>query len=200
MSYVTGTIKDVQEKSLIIETGGFGLFLHAPQAQKMKIASAVTLYTHLHWNQENGPSLFGFQTPLDRQVFLMIIDCPKIGPSIALSVLSYLTAGQFLECVTRQDEKQLSKVNGIGPKKAEQLIVQLKHKVQKLVASGSVTAESQESFVHWQQVRDVLDSLNYSKSEVNHALDHLSEKYQGSEQRSLDQLIRSALSFLSLAK
>ncbi len=199
LTYITGTVKDVKEKSVVLEIGNFGLALHVPQAQKLTKDTQATLHTYLHWNQENGPSLYGFQTLLERQVFLMIIDCPKIGPSIGLSVLSCLTAGQFLECITTQDEKQLSKVNGIGAKKAEQLIVQLKHKVQKLISSGGVVVESQENFVHWQNVSEVLNSLNYSKSEVNKALHYLGEKYRD-QNGSLDQLIRSALSFLSASK
>lgn len=199
LSYVTGTIKETKEKALVLEVGPFGLSLQVPQAQKLSKDNQVTLHTYLHWNQENGPSLYGFQTLLERQVFLLIIDCPKIGPSIALSVLSQLTAGQFLECITSQDDKQLSKVNGIGAKKAEQLIVQLKHKVQKLIASGGVVVESQDNFVHWQSVSDVLNSLNYSKPEVSKALQYLGEKYRD-QNGSLDQLIRSALSFLSSAK
>ncbi len=145
LTYITGTVKDIKEKSLVLEVGNFGLSLQVPQAQKIAKDTQATLHTYLHWNQENGPSLFGFQTLLERQVFLLIIECPKIGPSIALSVLSQLTAGQFLECITSQDDKQLSKVNGIGAKKAEQLIVQLKHKVQKLISSGGVVVESTEA-------------------------------------------------------
>lgn len=199
LTYMTGMVRDVKEKSVVLEVGSFGLLLQVPQAHKLTKDTQVMLHTYLHWNQENGPSLYGFHSLLERQVFLLIIDCPKIGPSIALSALSHFTAGQFLECITSQNDKQLSKVNGIGTKKAEQLIVQLKHKVQKLISSGSVVVESQDNFVHWQHVSEVLLSLNYSKTEVSKALNHLSEKYQ-EQNYALDQLIRTALSFLSAAK
>lgn len=199
LAYMTGTVRDVKEKAVVLEVGNFGLMLYVPQAHKLTKDANITLHTYLHWNQENGPSLYGFHSLLERQVFLLIIDCPKIGPSIALSALSHFTAGQFLECITSQNDKQLSKINGIGAKKAEQLIVQLKHKVQKLVSSGGVVVESQDNFVHWQQVSEVLHSLNYSKAEVSTALNYLGEKYK-EQNSSLDQLIRTALSFLSSAK
>ena len=105
----------------------------------------------------------------DRTVFLMIIDCPKVGPGIGLSVLSQLSASQFLEIVTTSNQEALSKVNGIGAKKAEQIIVELKHKVQKLLQNGSLKIEQQESFVQWQQLSEVLASLNYTKQEVTKA-------------------------------
>ena len=129
-------------------------------------------------------------------VFLMLIGCSKIGPSIALTILSKFSAGQFLEIIAAQNEKQLSSINGIGAKKAEHIIVQLKHKVQKLLASGEIKAETQESFVQWQNVSDVLTSLNYSKQEVSKAMLYLTEKYSG-QNYNLDTLIRSALTYLS---
>lgn len=196
LDFVTGTVRSVKEKSVTIEVGGMGLSFQVPQAGNLQKDSQATLHTYMHWNAENGPSLFGFATELERRVFTLVIDCPKIGPNIAISILSHFSASQFLEIVTSQDEDRLSQVNGIGAKKAEQLIVQLKHKVSKLLSSGEIVAEAQESFVHWQNVTDVLTSLNYSKQEISGVVQHLSEKY-ASQNVSLDQLVRAALGFLT---
>ena len=68
---------------------------------------------------------------------MLVIGCSGIGPKIALAVLAHLGAQGFVEVVSCGDERALSKVNGIGPKKAEQIIVQLKHKVSKLISSGA---------------------------------------------------------------
>jgi Holliday junction resolvasome RuvABC DNA-binding subunit len=56
--------------------------------------------------------------------------------------------------------------------------------------------ESQQNFVQWQNVNDVLTSLGYSKPEINKTLQHLTQKYT-SENVPLDQLIRAALAFAS---
>ncbi len=194
--YILGTIKEVDDKSIILETGQIGYSLLIPNTKGLTVDAQQTLYAYMHWNSENGPSLFGFQTQLERKVFLLIIGCSKIGPSIALSILSTFSAAQFLEIITTHDDKQLSTVPGIGAKKAEQIIVQLKHKVQKMISAGLVVPETQESFVQWQNVSDVLNSLNYSNQEISQAIQHLTEKYK-EQNCSLDQLIRSALSFLS---
>ena len=199
LEFICGKVLGIKDRAVILEVGGFGLSLNVPQAQNLLRNSEAKLYSYLHWNQENGPSLFGFQTELEREVFMMIIGCPKMGPSLALNVLSQMPATQFLELIVQQDDRGLSAVNGIGAKKAEQLVVQLKHKVQKLLSSGVVAAESQESFVHWQNVSDVLTSLNYSKVEVTGAMQHLSKKCKG-QNYPLDKLIRTALSFLASVK
>jgi len=194
--YLIGNVKDVREKSITLMVGGIGFALSMPNTKSIIKGSSSEFYTYFHWSADNGPTLYGFSSELDRQVFLMIIDCPKIGPSIALNILSNMHAAQFLELITLQNEKGLSAINGIGSKKAEQIIVHLKHKVQKFISTGAYVIEQQESFVHWQNVSDVLSSLNYSKQEISKAMNYLSEKSTG-QNLALDQLIRSALSFLS---
>jgi holliday junction DNA helicase RuvA len=195
---VKGCIYEIQDKTVGILVGGFGLKLATPRGNEWQLNQETTIYTYLHWNAEQGPSLFGFVSAFERTVFLLIIDCPKIGPGIALNVLHQLKPGQFLEIVTSQNEKGLSNVNGIGPKKAEQIIVELKHKVAKLTNSGALVSplESQDTFMHWHEVSEVLHSLNYSKQEIHKVLQVLTKKYTD-QTVGLDQLIRSALALLS---
>ncbi len=196
INYLEGTIKNVTDKTITLLVNGVGFNLATPQAKKFTNDQKITLHTYLHWNQEKGPSLFGFETEFERTVFLLIIDCPKIGPSIALNVLTHITPAQFLESITSQNEKTLSSISGIGTKKAEQLIAHLRHKVAKLISTGSIKSESQQSFTQWQHVNEVLSSLNYSRSEINKAMQYLTENHAG-ENIALDQLIRASLAFLS---
>ncbi len=196
IDFLAGVIKNVKDKAVCVLVHGMGFAVLTPKPGNFVAGQEVEMHTYLHWNAEQGFSLYGFASELERIVFLMIIDCPKIGPSIALNILSQVGAGEFLQLISAQNEKGLSSLNGIGPKKAEQLIMELKHKVTKLLASGSVPAEEQQSFVEWHSVSEVLVSLNYSKPEIGKAMTYLAAKYQG-QNCSLDQLIRSALAFLS---
>lgn len=196
IDYISGTVHKVYEKSATILVNGFGLQCHIPQMFNVKEGNQVVLYTYLHWNQENGPSLYGFESELERTTFLMIIDCPKIGPGIALAILSQMQAPRFLEVIVSQNEKALSAINGIGAKKAELLITSLKHKVAKLMEKGSIQQYMQQDFVQWQNVNDVLVSLNYSRQEIGGAMKYLSTNYN-EQNYPLDQLIRAALGYLT---
>ena len=106
--------------------GMMGIALQVPSAQAFVTDVPLKIYSYLHWSSENGPSLFGFAQPLDRSVFKVIISCSGIGPKIALAVLADLGAQGFLHAITIGDEQMLSKVSGIGKKKAEQIIVVIK--------------------------------------------------------------------------
>ncbi len=191
-----GTISAIKEKMLTLTVHGVGFGLHVSQPAQYVCNQEQLFYTYLHWHPDNGPSLYGFATELERRVFLLIIDCPKIGPSIANNILSQLSAGHFLELIATANQDGLSSLHGIGSKKAEQLIVELKQKVQKLLKSGDVVVEQQQSFVQWQQLQDVLTSLNYSRQEISKTTQYLADKY-AQEPQPLDHLIRAALAFLS---
>lgn len=195
IAHLTGTITHKQEQLITLALGPIGLAIQVPSSDSFALQSHVTLYTHIHWNQEQGPSLFGFASELDRQLFLLIISCQGIGPRIALAVLADLGSARFLEAVHMGEDRTLSKVSGIGPKKAEHIIVQLKHKVAQLISSGALPTTDSESLMDWTLVTQALESLNYSRNEINRAMTHL--KKNNAAHSSFDQLMRQALSFLA---
>jgi Holliday junction DNA helicase RuvA len=166
-----------------------------PQAQKFAVGQEVSLHTSLQWNQENGPSLFGFATVLERDLFQVIISCSGIGPKIGLALLAHMAPAQFIDVVQRGDEDALSAINGIGPKKAEHLLMHLKHKVAKMIDKGLEMPES-PAFSSRQDIAQVLKSLNYSKPEITAALNYLNENY-GEPALPFDQLMRHALGYLA---
>lgn len=193
--YIQGNVVAVQEGSLVVDLGMVGLSVQVPLSGVYTIGSKVKIHVHMHWNQEQGPSLYGFATELEKTIFLLITSCSGLGPKIGLAVLAGIGAEQFLRAVQTGDEKLLSSVSGIGVKKAEQMIVQLKHKVAKLIKSG-VALDKAEGAIEWQQVSDVLSSLNYSRAEINSAMSYLSKNCKD-QSVPFDGLIRQALSFLA---
>ncbi|MFA6527357.1 MAG: OB-fold domain-containing protein, partial [Candidatus Babeliales bacterium] len=73
-NYLTGCVKDCSEKNVTLDIGGIGFALMVPQIAALVPGKTHTLFTYFHWNQESGPSLYGFCTELERTVFLLIID------------------------------------------------------------------------------------------------------------------------------
>jgi holliday junction DNA helicase RuvA len=195
ISYVAGTIKSIRDQAVTVEVNSIGWALQVSQTLNLQIGNQVSFYVHMHWVQDQGPSLFGFESEFEKSIFLMVISCSGIGPKIGLAVLSDLGPQRFLEIVQAEDEKALSKVSGIGPKKAEQMIVHLKHKVAKLLDSG-VQISGSAQITHWQNIQEVLESLNYSRPEITQAIKFVREN-EPQVNAPLDHLLRRALSFLS---
>ncbi|KKP25741.1 MAG: Holliday junction ATP-dependent DNA helicase RuvA [candidate division TM6 bacterium GW2011_GWF2_30_66] len=198
LDYVKGSIRSINGDYVVVDIGNIGLKLGVASAEQFKVGQVIEFYSYMHWNQENGPSLFGFASELEKEVFLLVISCSGVGPKLGLAVLKDLGVGLFLDAIAQENEKILSKVSGIGGKKAEQIIVNLKHKVAKLLESGTIIEQlggsGEMSKLH--EVSDVLKSLNYSRPEISAAMNYLGKNCAGPD-CSFDQLIRQALSFLA---
>src|SRR5438105_7516720 len=107
-------VKEVREKEIILDIGVMGMALQVASPHNFSQNGAIKVYSYLHWNAENGPSLFGFATVIERAIFKVIISCSGIGPKIALAILTDLGAQNFLHAISTGDDQTLSKVNGIG--------------------------------------------------------------------------------------
>lgn len=189
-----GTIAQRIEQLIIIEVNGIGYGVHVAHPDNYTIGTQTHLQIYMHWNQEQGPCLFGFSHDLEKRIFEMIIGCSGIGPRIGLAILGSMSPAEFVAAIQQANEKALSSVNGIGAKKAEQIIVALKHKVAKLNMHPELQQAPANQARH--QVNEVLKSLNYSKQEVNAAMNYLNED-QASAALTFDQLMRQALSYLA---
>jgi holliday junction DNA helicase RuvA len=196
VDFFVGMVNRSQDQEIIVNLGMMGIALQVPSAQVFEQNVPLKIYSYLHWNSENGPSLFGFANPLDRSVFKVIISCSGIGPKIALAVLADLGAQSFLHAITVGDDQMLSKVSGIGKKKAEQIIVSLKHKVATLMESGTIEVSDIKQSSHFYDVSLALQSLNYSRPEIGRAMDYL-KKNTKIDNVTFDVLLRQALSYLS---
>lgn len=192
---VTGTILNFKENKVILQYSDLCFELFCPHAQSLTQGQKITLYTYLHWNQEQGPSLFGFQQLLDKDVFLMIIDCSGIGPKLGLTILEAVSAQDFLQIITQEDSKALSAIKGLGNKKAEQLILHLKGKISKIILGHPMT-ENNKIIAAWSDLQQTLNSLNYSPVEIKQVTNSLKQEFQ-SKEIPFDLLLRKALSLLA---
>lgn len=196
IDFLQGQITAQTSKRITLLVGGVGYGVQVPDETIFSCQQEVKLHIFSHWSQDNGPSLFGFANVLDKQVFELIIGCSGIGPKIGLAVLAQMSAGSFINTITEGNVKALSGVNGIGAKKAENMIVLLRRKVEKLVESGVELGSDGQQTRDYSEVSQVLASLSYSRPEIDSALEYV-KKNEDITQLKFDGLLRKALSYLS---
>ena len=196
LSSLSGKIIFTDKESVTIKSGDFGFSVKSPNLELYSKDQQVTLVTHLHWNQEKGPTLFGFSSQIEKAIFLLIIGCSGMGPKIGLAILNQITPSEFLAAIQTGNSEALSAINGIGAKKADQMILQLKNKIGKLVDEASPQDINSTQLTEWKNVTKALKSLNYSKPEIERTLTFLRKECAG-KNLSFDQLIRQSLSFLA---
>jgi holliday junction DNA helicase RuvA len=197
ISFLQGKVVSINEQQIIIQAGAIGFQVSVARPELYSQEQEIVLPIYMHWNQEQGPSFFGFSTELEKKIFLLIISCSGIGPKIGLAILAQMSSSDFLHAVQSGKDKALSAVNGIGAKKAEQIVIQLRDKVAKLITTEKDDSlQGAATLSHWNNISQVLKSLNYSRPEIENTLSYLRKEYKDSE-KTFDELMRSGLSFLA---
>jgi Holliday junction DNA helicase RuvA len=172
---VSGQVVKIDKSAVtVLVGGGVGLRVSVPRTVQENISgvgSTVTLYTHLAVRQDSTSlalTLFGFGSEEERSVFETLITVSGVGPKLALSILSTLSADHLRNAVGREEPEVLTRVPGIGKKTAEKIIFELKGKLGAGVASGLAALSDTDT-----DVIAALTSLGYSIVEAQQALQSL---------------------------
>ncbi len=128
--YIIGKVTYANEGKLVVENNGVGYVFSVSNSSMVKLSneeSDVKVYTYMAVREDNI-SLYAFADTLERDLFLMLITVPKVGPKVALNLLSLYTPKEAIYSIRTSDTKSISAVSGIGKKTAEQIVFNLKDK------------------------------------------------------------------------
>lgn len=159
------------------------------------IGDTATVYTHLAV-REDGMELFGFYDNEELSYFRMLTSVSGVGPRAAVAILSVLTPDMLALSITAGDVKSITKAQGVGPKIAQRIVIELKDKVSKLVPS-KVNAEKLSPLEvvtaggNADEAVSALMALGYTNSEATRAVSSLDTAL------SVEELIKQGLRNLS---
>jgi Holliday junction DNA helicase RuvA len=89
-SYIKGILRDMDEESIVVETGGIGYHIYTTGQTFRYLPSVgeeVKVYTYLHV-REDAMLLFGFLTKDELKIYKLLLGVSGIGPKGALAILS----------------------------------------------------------------------------------------------------------------
>jgi len=132
---ITGILKTQSEQQLLIDVHGIGYEVDVPASVLMSglaAGSEISLHTHFVV-REDAQILFGFLDQASRDLFRALIKVNKVGPRIALAILSHLDANAFAACVRQSDIKTLNAIPGVGRVMAERLVMELSGRLDDLI-------------------------------------------------------------------
>jgi len=136
---LTGEIIHAEPGIAVIECGGVGFkcIVSASTLQSLPpVGHSTTIFTHLNVTQD-AMTLYGFATKSELSCFRMLTSVSGIGSKTAVSVLSAMTPEQLAINVASGDYKAITCAQGIGPKQAQRIVLELKDKV---TSMGAPTA------------------------------------------------------------
>jgi Holliday junction DNA helicase RuvA len=199
IAHLCGTLRRKETQALIIDTGGVGYEVHVPLSTFYALPESggsveLHIYTHV---REDTLALFGFQTPLEKGLFLMLISVSGIGPRLAINILSGMGPGELLQAIARGDSVRLQSIPGIGRKTAERMALELKEKAQKVQGDLAAPAARSEEAPDRKMLDDGLSALVNLGYPLRVAKAAVEKAHAMGRPQTLEGLIKEALRILA---
>lgn len=196
IAHLRGIVLLQEETGVVVECNGvgYGVFMSVsaltrtpPIGQEL----SVFIYTHV---AEESLRLYGFLTPLEKRVFEILLGTSGVGPKLALAIMGAILPADLIYAVHTQDKGALTRIPGVGGKKAERLLVELKGRLDPLthLASASSTRSSPIASPSLQDdLLSALENLGFAKPVAERAAAAALHAFP--EAQDLAQLVREAL-------
>ena len=131
ISYVSGELTEIFEDMVCVECYGIGYNIAVAKTTLEKlpdIGDNIKLYTYLNV-KEDAMNLFGFLNRNELDVFRLLLNVSGVGPKGALSILGALGFEGVCQAILSEDASAIKSAQGIGPKTAQRVIIDLKDKI-----------------------------------------------------------------------
>ena len=129
-AYICGRVADLQSDRVTLDVQGVGYELYASSNSLRELAEGreQRLYTHLHL-ADGIMALYGFYSLREREMFRKLLGVSRVGPKLALSVLSGMTPEDVTAAIVTENDRAFAHVSGMGKKTAQRVILELKEQV-----------------------------------------------------------------------
>jgi Holliday junction DNA helicase RuvA len=182
IAYLKGQVLAKNNNYLILGVNDVGYKLFATEAflASLKVTAVQEFYIS-HQVREEASDLYAFKDLEELDMFELLLSVSGVGPKSALAVIALASPVDIKEAVARDDASLLIKVSGIGKKTAERVVLELKGKIMKKLASQvSVFKDLPSTF---SDELEALMSLGYALVEAREALQSLDSNLTDSGER-----------------
>jgi Holliday junction DNA helicase RuvA len=165
-----GVLSRKEPEEIVLDVHGVGYRLIVPLSTYLALPDVGTetcLLVHT-LVREDVLELFGFASDGERRLFRMLLTVQKIGPRLAVAVLSGLAPDAFVAAVQAGDAARLATIPGIGHKTAERLVLELKDRVARVTNGNQAKAPARDRLE--EDARSALTNLGYRPQVVDQAL------------------------------
>ena len=188
--YISGTVADLAPTYAVIDAGGVGYYMNISLQTFSAIEHerAARLYVHFIV-REDTQALYGFATPLERELFRHLISVSGVGGNTARMILSTYTVDELRSIIATENAVLLKNVKGLGLKTAQKIIVALSGKMVDAVG-GKATVPAAANGGSYDEALAALVMLGFQKSASEKVLKAV---VKGSPSISVEEAVRQAL-------
>lgn len=192
-----GAVDTIGEDTVIIDVNGVGYLVHASSrtlSQLPPVGQTMSLFIETQV-REDAITLFGFAKQEDQRWFKLLTSVQGVGARLALSILSALSPAELSAAVAHQDKAAVARANGVGPKLAQRIVIELKDKVGAILPDFEVAPATKGGAASVGSILadavSALVNLGYRPAEASTAVSVAKGKV--GEDASLDALIKASL-------
>ncbi len=174
IAFVSGMLDSVEENAAVVNVGGMGCRVFMTGAGLSALpprGETVKLYTYLRLG-EDIMDLYGFVSKEELSMFKLMLSVSGVGPKAALAILSALAPHELALAVVTEDYKTIARAQGVGPKLAQRISLELRDKLKNdaLLPAGNAGAARVASPSAGNDALEALMVLGYSQFEAASAL------------------------------
>ena len=187
LGFIRGILRDKDYDNITVECGGVGFNLmvtNSCMANLPGLDEEVKIYTYLHV-REDEMSLYGFESPEEKKLFLQLISVSGVGSKTAIGILSAERMSAIINSIINEDTSVIANCKGIGKKTAERIIVELKDKIKPfdyIIPNDNLFDAMQENSKALEDALIVLTSLGLSKNDATKKAKEVMTKHDTAEQ------------------
>ena len=196
IAHLKGQLNYKSPEHSILDVNGVGYKVFTPLSTYYalpQLGESVSLRIHTRV-REDDLKLFGFLTEEEQSIFEKLITINKVGPKLALGILSGMSPADLLTAVMNKDAARLSAIPGVGKKTAERLALELKDKLTDLAVDMEHRPDADQQDEFYEDALSALINLGYKKPHAEKALTSACD--QNGKDSSLEDLIKESLNNL----
>jgi Holliday junction DNA helicase RuvA len=167
---LNGILTEKFPESIVLDVGGVGYEVFIPLStyyQLPELKQTVCLHIHTHV-REDTLQLYGFFSPLEKRLFLLLTSVSGVGPKLGRNILSGIEIEPLLSALRKGSMEQLRSIPGVGPKLAGRLALELKDKVAALIDTTKMPVDTTPVY---DDTLSALVNLGYQEREARRAID-----------------------------
>ena len=176
IAHLRGLLLSKSPNQIIVDCAGVGYEVAISVATFSALpGEGVPVALHVYTNvREDQIALFGFAEMAEKQLFEKLLTISGIGPKLAITVLSGISAERLVAAIRGGDHATLTRIPGIGKKTAERVVLELKDKLEHMAvtaAAGAVTHPSAQFGPAGDDAISALVNLGYQRPVAQKAVE-----------------------------
>ena len=172
IAHLKGQLIYKSPEHTVVEVNGVGYKVFTPLSTYYSLpkpGESISLRIHTRV-REDELKLFGFLTKEEQTIFEKLITINKVGPKLALGILSGMSPADLLTAIKNNDAARLSAIPGVGKKTAERLALEMKDKLSDLGLEMEHRPDPSSPVGFYEDALSALVNLGYKKPQAEKAL------------------------------